>query len=105
MEKLHRQNLIIILAGIVMLSLLTVVAFGLQSTQIRHLLTVQNIWLSVIGIIIGTPLGNISLNAMMNSNGENFDMGDLTFEEFVEKYNELTAEQLLVWSDIWGMEY
>ena len=60
---------------------------GLQSTQIRHLLTVKNVWLSVIGIIIGTPLGNISLNAMMNSNGENFDMGDMTFEEFVEKYN------------------
>ena len=78
---------------------------GLQSTQIRHLLTVQDIWLSVIGIIIGTPLGNISLNAMMNSNGENFDMGDLTYEEFVEKYNELTAEQLEVWNDIWGVEY
>lgn len=41
----------------------------------------------------------------MNSNGENFDMGDLTYEEFVEKYNELTAEQLEVWSDIWGVEY
>ena len=53
--------------------LATLKVMGLQSTQIRHLLTVQNIWLSVIGIIIGTPLGNISLNAMMNSNGENFD--------------------------------
>ncbi len=73
----------------------------LLSTRIRHLLTVKNVWLSV----IGTPLGNISLNAMMNSNGENFDMGDLTFEEFVEKYNELTAEQLEVWNDIWGVEY
>lgn len=51
----------------------TLKVMGLQSTQIRHLLTVQNIWLSVIGIIIGTPLSNISLNAMMNSNGENFD--------------------------------
>lgn len=51
----------------------TLKVMGLQSSQIRHLLTVQNIWLSVIGIIIGTPLGNISLNAMMNSNGENFD--------------------------------
>ena len=51
----------------------TLKVMGLQSAQIRHLLTVQNIWLSVIGIIIGTPLGNISLNAMMNSNGENFD--------------------------------
>lgn len=53
--------------------LATLKVMGLQSTQIRHLLTVQNIWLSVIGIIIGTPLGNISLNAMMNSNDENFD--------------------------------
>ncbi len=53
--------------------LATLKVMGLQSLQIRHLLTVQNIWLSVIGIIIGTPLGNISLNAMMNSNGENFD--------------------------------
>lgn len=53
--------------------LATLKVMGLQSTQIRHLLTVQNIWLSVIGITIGTPLGNISLNAMMNSNGENFD--------------------------------
>lgn len=53
--------------------LATLKVMGLQSTQIRHLLTVQNIWLSIVGIIIGTPLGNISLNAMMNSNGENFD--------------------------------
>ena len=53
--------------------LATLKVMGLQSSQIRNLLTVQNIWLSVIGIIIGTPLGNISLNAMMNSNGENFD--------------------------------
>ena len=56
-----------------MKELATLKVMGLQSSQIRHLLTVQNIWLSVIGIIIGTPLGNISLNAMMNSNGENFD--------------------------------
>ena len=36
--------------------LATLKVIGLQSAQIRHLLTVQNIWLSVIGIIIGTPL-------------------------------------------------
>lgn len=53
--------------------LATLKVMGLQSVQIRRLLTVQNIWLSIVGIIIGTPLGNISLNAMMNSNGENFD--------------------------------
>ena len=33
----------------------------------------QNLWLSVIGIVIGAPFGRISLNMMMNSNGENFD--------------------------------
>ena len=33
------------------------------------------------------------------------NMGDLAYEEFVEKYNELTAEQLEVWNDIWGVEY
>lgn len=53
--------------------LATLKVMGLQSSQIRNLLTIQNIWLSVIGIIVGTPLGNMSLNAMMNSNGENFD--------------------------------
>ncbi|MCM1478421.1 MAG: ABC transporter permease, partial [Muribaculaceae bacterium] len=51
----------------------TLKVLGLQSSQIRRLISVQNLWLSVIGVIIGTPLGNISLNAMMNSNGENFD--------------------------------
>lgn len=56
-----------------MKELATLKVMGLQSAQIRRLLTVQNIWLSIIGIIIGTPLGNMSLNAMMNSNGENFD--------------------------------
>lgn len=56
-----------------MKELATLKVMGLQSAQIRRLLTVQNIWLSIIGIIVGTPLGNMSLNAMMNSNGENFD--------------------------------
>lgn len=51
----------------------TLKVLGLQTTQIRNILTVQNLWLSVIGIIIGAPLGKMSLNAMMNSNGENFD--------------------------------
>lgn len=51
----------------------TLKVLGLQSVQIRHILTVQNLWLSVIGIIIGAPFGKMSLNLMMNSNGENFD--------------------------------
>ena len=51
----------------------TLKVLGLQTSQIRNILTVQNLWLSVIGIIIGAPFGKMSLNAMMNSNGENFD--------------------------------
>lgn len=51
----------------------TLKVLGLQSSQIRRLLSIQNLWLSVIGILIGSPLGNISLNAMLNSNGDNFD--------------------------------
>ena len=46
---------------------------GLQSGSIRNILTVQNVWLSIIGIILGAPFGRMTLNAMMNSNGENFD--------------------------------
>ncbi|MGN0402388.1 MAG: ABC transporter permease [Acetatifactor sp.] len=51
----------------------TLKVLGLQTSQIRNIITVQNLWLSVIGIIIGAPFGKMSLNAMMNSNGENFD--------------------------------
>lgn len=53
--------------------LATLKVMGLQSSQIRRLLSVQNLWLSIIGIIIGIPFGNMSLNAMINSNGDNFD--------------------------------
>ena len=51
----------------------TLKVMGFGSAQIRRLLTLQNLWLSVIGIFLGAPLGNFSLNVMMNSNGENFD--------------------------------
>lgn len=51
----------------------TLKVLGFQSSQIRRLLSIQNLWLSVIGILIGSPLGDISLNAMLNSNGDNFD--------------------------------
>ena len=62
----------------------TLKVLGLQSSRIRGLLSTQNLWLSVIGIIIGAPLGNASLNAMMNSNGENFDYNlKLPFYDFI----------------------
>ena len=51
----------------------TLKVLGLKSSKIRGLLSIQNLWLSIIGIIIGAPLGNVTLNAMFNSNGENFD--------------------------------
>lgn len=53
--------------------LATLKVMGFRSSRIRQLLSVQNLWLSLVGIVIGIPLGNVSLNAMMNSNGENFD--------------------------------
>lgn len=62
----------------------TLKVLGLQSSRIRGLLSAQNFWLSVIGIIIGAPLGNVFLNAMMNSNGENFDYNlKLPFYDFI----------------------
>ena len=44
-----------------------------KSMEIRKLLSIQNFWLSIIGILLGMPLGNVALNSMINSNGENFD--------------------------------
>lgn len=51
----------------------TLKVLGMQSNKIRQILSVQNFWLSLIGIIIGAPFGKWSFNAMMNSNGDNFD--------------------------------
>lgn len=54
--------------------LATLRVLGLSDSKIRSLLTIQNLWLSVIGIILGIPLARPLLEAMMNSNGENYDM-------------------------------
>ncbi len=51
----------------------TLKVLGLSSSGIRRIMTMQNACLSIIGILIGAPFGNAALNAMMNSNGENFD--------------------------------
>ena len=53
--------------------LATLKVIGFQSGAIRKMMAQQNIWLSIIGIILGAPFGKVSFNAMMNSNGENFD--------------------------------
>ena len=54
--------------------LATLRVLGLSDSKIRSLLTIQNLWLSITGIILGAPLATPLLEAMMNSNGENFDM-------------------------------
>ena len=46
---------------------------GFQSRSIRRLISAQNLWLSVIGGILGTPLGRVALQAMMDSNGDAID--------------------------------
>ena len=51
----------------------TLKVLGFSSKKIRSLITRQNAGLSVIGIILGAPFGKPMLEAMMNSNGENFD--------------------------------
>lgn len=51
----------------------TLKVLGMQSDRIRRILSIQNFWLSLVGIIIGTPFGNITFNVMMNTNGDNFD--------------------------------
>lgn len=51
----------------------TLKVLGMQSDRIRKILSVQNFWLSLLGIILGAPLGKASFNMMMNTNGDNFD--------------------------------
>ena len=46
---------------------------GFQGRSIRRLISAQNLWLSVIGGILGTPLGRVALQAMMDSNGDAID--------------------------------
>lgn len=53
--------------------LATLKVLGFQSGAIRKMMSKQNMWLSIIGIILGAPFGRASFNIMMNSNGENFD--------------------------------
>ena len=53
--------------------LATLKVLGFQSGAIRKMMSRQNMWLSLIGIILGAPFGKASFNMMMNSNGENFD--------------------------------
>ena len=51
----------------------TLKVMGFRSNRIRRLLSIQNLWLSVLGVVIGAPLGKIILQSMFDSNGDSFD--------------------------------
>ena len=51
----------------------TLKVLGFKSNAIRRLLSTQNLWLSIIGCILGLPLGRVPLQAMMDSNGDAVD--------------------------------
>ena len=74
----------------------TLKVMGMQSGRIRRILSLQNLWLSLIGIIVGAPLGKISLNAMMNSNGDNFDY-NLTLEPWCYAVSGILVLAVSVW--------
>ncbi|BBF42357.1 ABC transporter, permease protein [Lachnospiraceae bacterium KM106-2] len=51
----------------------TLKVLGFQSSQIRKILSIQNLWLSMIGVIIGAPFAKLMLQYMFDSNGDSFD--------------------------------
>lgn len=51
----------------------TLKVLGFQTGAIRKLLSIQNLWLSVIGVILGAPFGTKLLQFMFDSNGDSMD--------------------------------
>ncbi len=51
----------------------TLKVMGLSTKRIRRLLALQNLWLSLIGIVLGAPLGTVVLQYMFDSNGDSMD--------------------------------
>lgn len=54
--------------------LATLKVIGFKSKQIRNILLTQNIWLSIIGIILGIPCGKMLIDEMVTTMGDTFDM-------------------------------
>jgi len=54
--------------------LATLKVLGFFSKQIRSLLLMQNVWLTVIGIIVGLPLGYVLLKFLLSTMSESTDM-------------------------------
>ncbi|MEI3530724.1 MAG: ABC transporter permease [Bacteroidaceae bacterium] len=50
----------------------TLKVLGYRSERIRRL-TLQNCWLSLIGILIGAPFGRVLLQYMLDSNRNSYD--------------------------------
>lgn len=54
--------------------LATLKVLGFQSAKIRKILLIQNLWLSIVGIIPGYFVGKLILIKIMSSMGEEFDL-------------------------------
>lgn len=50
----------------------TLKVIGFKTSKIRKLFLVQNMWLSLVGFIIGVPVGYYVLRILMDSSGESF---------------------------------
>ena len=53
--------------------LATLKVIGFKAKKIRNLLLTQNLWLSILGVIVGVPLGLELLNIICITAGEDFD--------------------------------
>ncbi len=51
----------------------TLKVLGFGTPRVRKLISVQNLWLSLIGAVCGIPFGQKALQAMMDSNGDSID--------------------------------
>ncbi|MBO4927192.1 MAG: ABC transporter permease [Clostridiales bacterium] len=51
----------------------TLKVLGFTTKRIRKLLSLQNLWLSIVGLILGAPFGTVMLQYMFDSNGDSMD--------------------------------
>ena len=51
----------------------TLKVLGFTTKKIRKLLSLQNLWLSIVGVFIGAPFGTVMLQYMFDSNGDSMD--------------------------------
>jgi len=51
----------------------TLNVLGFTTKKIRKLLSLQNLWLSIVGVFLGAPFGTVMLQYMFDSNGDSMD--------------------------------